>query len=378
MSKYKYFNSFVLIIFLYSGLIKWINIGIDITLASLIVLIAITLFNIKRKIKVIGPEIKIIIIFGVLYSLTSIYTVSDSYFIEKILYLWMAIFSFILPSLILKEEEEMSIFFNVYNFFGIICLLILSYLLLTGQWYIFITSTYDNINFPNYLAVGSFLGVFVLANIKRKNKIFRIISVIAIIFMILLSGRGPVIALLFSYILYFLFSSGKIKQLVPFIIVLTVMYSAYLQFDEFEEVTNSFNRFTNLLGNEERIGQIKEASEIISNNFIFGVGIGGYGIASAGIDAFWHPHNIILEILSESGVFIFTIFLYFLFKIFFINNYKFLLNKISVIFPLIAFFLFIQAMKSGGIADFRITFFWLGMMTYAVKKFKNNNLTFLN
>lgn len=378
MSKFKYFNSFVLIIFLYSGLIKWINVGIDITLASLVILILITLFNLKRKIKVIGPEIKIIIIFGVLYSLTSIYTVSDSYFIEKILYLWMAIFSFILPSLILTEKEDMSIFFNVFNFFGIICLLILSYLLLTGQWYIFITSTYDNINFPNYLAVGSFLGIIVLANIKRKNRAYHIFSLITIVFMILLSGRGPAIALILSYLIYILYSSGKIKQLIPLIIVSAIIYSAYLQFEEFEEVTNSFNRFTHLFGNEERVSQIKEALEIISNNFIFGVGIGGYGIASAGIDEFWHPHNIILEILSESGIFIFSIFLYFLFKVFFINNYKFLLNKTNIIFPLIAFFLFIQAMKSGGIADFRITFFWLGMMTYAVKKFKNNNVNFLN
>ena len=99
----RYFVSFVLIIFLYSGLIKWLDFGVDPTLIGLILVLAVFIFKIKSKFRFIAKEIKILVTFGVLYSFTFIYTLSDSYYIEKILYLWLAIFSFILPSVIFNK-----------------------------------------------------------------------------------------------------------------------------------------------------------------------------------------------------------------------------------------------------------------------------------
>ena len=240
-------------------------------------------------------------------------------------------------------------------------------------WYVFIIKqdTYENL--PNYLAVGNFLAVIIIINFKTDKKINKIITLIALIFLILLSGRGPILGLIISYLVYFLISKRKTKIIVPLLLIGSILYLGFTQFKENDEVKNFTQRFENLTTGETnpRIDQAQAAFDIIGNNIVLGVGIGGYGIANANRDEFWHPHNIILEILSESGVFISMIFIYFLFKVFWINNSNFKLNSITIIFFILAFYHIIQAMKSGGIPDMRITFFWIGLMTYGVKKFYN-------
>ena len=100
-------------------------------------------------------------------------------------------------------------------------------------------------------------------------------------------------------------------------------------------------------------------------------------MAAVKSDEFWHPHNLILEIFTESGIFITLLFLYFLFKIFISNNKKISYNKEKIIFILISIYLFMQVMKSGGIPDMRVPFFWFGLMTYVVKRYKDEDLSFL-
>ena len=375
MSKLKYLTSFSIIIFLYSGLFKWYDIGIDLTLLSSLILLILLLISNKsiNNIKIIKNEIILLFFFGILYSLTSLYTVSESYFLEKVFYLWLAIFSFMLPALLLPERKNISAFFKTLRLLSLPCILMLLYLLITFQWYVFIIKQDIYENLPNYLAVGNFLAVIIIINFKPDKKINKIITLIALIFLILLSGRGPILGLIISYLVYFLISKRKTKIIVPLLLIGSILYLGFTQFKENYEVKNFTQRFENLTTGETnpRIDQAQAAFDIIGNNIVLGVGIGGYGIANANRDEFWHPHNIILEIFSESGVFISMIFIYFLFKVFWINNLNFKLNSITIIFFILAFYHIIQAMKSGGIPDMRITFFWIGLMTYGVKKFYN-------
>ena len=149
MNSIRYFNSLIVIIFLYSGLIKWFNIGVDITLVSLVLLCLIFIFKLKSKISFIGSETKILILFGILYSLTSIYTISESYYLEKLLYLWLAIFSFILPSVIFDKNKDLVIFFKLLKIILVGSILLLLYLLLSGKWSLFILTQDDTLSIPN-------------------------------------------------------------------------------------------------------------------------------------------------------------------------------------------------------------------------------------
>ncbi len=228
------------------------------------------------------------------------------------------------------------------------------------------------------MAIGRLLGVFIIFNIKRKKIKVKLLSIIAIVFMFLLSGRGPIIGLGVVYLLYLFLDSKKIKNILFISILFAVVYLGYQKFSSSsEEVINTANRFSTVFNENPRYKQLEKSLIIISDNLFFGVGIGGYGMASDNVDKFWHPHNIILEIFSESGFFITFIFLYLLFKIFIVNNLKVSYKREKVIFIIASIYLFIQAMKSGGIPDMRVTFFWLGFMTFVMKKYEKVELNIL-
>ena len=369
----RYFVSFVLIIFLYSGLIKWLDFGVDPTLIGLILVLAVFIFKIKSKFRFIAKEIKILVTFGVLYSFTSIYTLSDSYYIEKILYLWLAIFSFILPSVIFNKNKDLVIFFKLLKIILVCSILFLLYLLLSGQWSLFILKQDDTLNIPNYLSIGNFIVVYIIYNFNKVKKTNIIFYISAIIILLLLSGRGPVLGLIIVWFIYLIRNNkNKFKIVFKVLPVVFILFVILNSLGDSDELVNTANRFSGLLENEnnQRSNQFTQALTILGDNLFFGVGIGGYGAATVGLDELWHPHNIILEILSESGIFISSIFLFFIFKIFIINTINIKLNDEGYIISLIALYLFIQSMKSGGIPDMRVTFFWLGLMTLCIKKQK--------
>ena len=368
----------LIIMFLYSGLMKWINIGVDLTLISFsfVFLLAVTSKkkDLLKSYLILKKEVNIILFFGILYSLTAVYTLSLEYYLQKIAYLWIAIFSFLLPIIFLDKESKLNHFLKTFNLFSILTILILAYLLITSKWYIFNTLQDDYLNTPNYLAVGTLLGVFIICNFKKKLSLF---SLIAFVFMILLSGRGPIIALFLVYFFYMIVNSQKSKKLLSFLILISLFYLGYNEFSSSEDVINTTNRFISIIDDSNpRYNQIVQAFNIIEEDLFLGVGIGGYGMAAANIDEFWHPHNLILEIFSESGFFITLLFLYFLFKIFISNNLKSNFSNEKITFILISIYLFSQAMKSGGIEDMRVTFFWFGLMTYVIKRYKNEEISF--
>ena len=371
----KYFVHFTITIFLYSGLLKWINIGIDLTLISLLLIIVFVFIDFKKKRLSIkksntNSEIKILILFGLLYTLTFIYTVSNSYFIEKIGYLWIAIFSFLLPIIFLNNENKVFNFIKVFKFLAKLGVLFLLYLLLTSQWSLFITTQEEGTKIPNYLSVGSFLGVFIFLNHKNRKIVDIFFNLLAIGLMFFLSGRGPLLGLVTVCFIFYLLGKNKIKKIRIFIGLVVLGYFFIDLFINSREFLNSQRRLLSLFTETNvRYYQIQQVIEIIGENFFFGVGIGGYGIAADNVDVLWHPHNMILEVLSESGILITLFFLYFLFLIFIRNTIKTKLK--SNMFVMISIYLFLQAMKSGGIPDMRVTFFWFGFMTLILKKYSN-------
>jgi hypothetical protein len=84
-------------------------------------------------------------------------------------------------------------------------------------------------------------------------------------------------------------------------------------------------------------------------NFLFGSGIGSFGVLYEGIDGRQYPHNVILEISFELGIigvilFIILLLLYF----------KKLRHNLN--FVLIYLFLFLNSLKSYSLVDSRVMF----------------------
>ena len=240
----RYFVSFVLIIFLYSGLIKWLDFGVDPTLIGLILVLAVFIFKIKSKFRFIAKEIKILVTFGVLYSFTFIYTISDSYYIEKILYLWLAIFSFILPSVIFNKNKDLVIFFKLLKIILVCSILFLLYLLLSGQWSLFILKQDNTLNIPNYLSIGNFIVVYIIYNFNKVKKTNIIFCISAIIILLLLSGRGPVLGLIFVWFMYLIRNNkNKFKIVFKVLPVVFILFVILNSLGGSDELVNTANRF---------------------------------------------------------------------------------------------------------------------------------------
>jgi O-antigen ligase len=96
---------------------------------------------------------------------------------------------------------------------------------------------------------------------------------------------------------------------------------------------------------------------------ITGIGFGSFGINYSGTEDRIEPHNIILEIMSQTGIIGLFLFLLFLFTIFIFIYKKYNRDdNINLILILIIVFLFLQTLISTYLIDSKDLFFWLGVI----------------
>jgi hypothetical protein len=108
----------------------------------------------------------------------------------------------------------------------------------------------------------------------------------------------------------------------------------------------------------ERITQVSYSfGRIFENvgNFLFGLGIGSFGILYEGIDERNYPHNVILEIWFELGFIGMILFLLLLLVYF--KKIRLRLN-----FVLIFIYLLLNSLKSYSLIDLRIMFGMLSVL----------------
>ena len=115
----------------------------------------------------------------------------------------------------------------------------------------------------------------------------------------------------------------------------------------------------------ERMHLYNQALDLISNNW-FGYGNSSFGILTLGIDKLWYPHNIILELLVNFGIFGFFVFI-----IIFYNVYK------NINFENIFTYLFIMAVinsLSSGSLSGNSSIFVYGFLIIAMNNTGSNKL----
>ncbi|HIF9327276.1 TPA: O-antigen ligase family protein [Photobacterium damselae] len=183
----------------------------------------------------------------------------------------------------------------------------------------------NQIWFSRFIADYIFIIIFCLF-IYNKNKLLYIAAVISSLYLFYYSGsRAPVVSLFFVIFL-FIFKCKR-KLFLTFVLMFSPAI-LYLTVTALEAMYH-FNTYSIL----ERLSLYNEALELISNNW-FGYGNSSFGILTLGIDKIWYPHNIILELLVNFGVFglfIFIMGLYYVFKHFDFNNVFTYLYIMSVI-----------------------------------------------
>lgn len=364
------------VFFLNSGSLKWITIfPFDATIffAIPLVLIISAYWKFSKKL-VYKPSLILIISFISLFVwilITCFFTVSEEYYMVKISRTLLIYLAFFFPIIYFKDYSYFNYFVYGISIFVTIVIIILSgVLIIYGNFDIFFIATdLEDLNIPDYLVISEILGVFIFLNHSRNSKRILFLKLTALCYMILLGGRGPIFFLVIIYIIYYLLKTKLTFHKSILVILIPFLFISSLSFFQNWGLTNrTFSRFSTLIEGDsfESRGELLQVSTtILKENFLFGTGYGGFGMAALGRDFRAYPHNIILEVFVETGLIGLLIFLFFIVYFFARIFVRMISNKEDVCtfdFSLSFTYLFLNAMKSSSFIDVRNLFGLMGII----------------
>ncbi len=384
-SSYIYIKLFTYFIFLYSGLIKWIPFPIDFTLFfGLFTFVFILYDTYIEKVKIyninVGYLYLLFYTFSILYMLTYFYSESKVYSLIKVRGFLLNIIAFTFPITSIRIQDYKKII-KVLTFFALLVIGFLFFLLYNGLFDLVKMSDEDQLNLffttlPTYLDFGAFIAISFILLINNNSNLSVIFKVVIFYFLIILGGRGPLLTLIFIYLINFLFNKKKNMLSGYFKYILLIMVAAFLYvyleltFIDFERL-NVFKNYGNDESVSGRFVFIQKCLEGFMDSPFLGNGIGSTGLLISGQDIVLYPHNLFVEVLSEFGLIGFFLYLF----LFFFFLWIVFIKKVSVEyipFLFIVLYLFIQDMKSGAFEAWRISCGWLSVATVIL------NLNFIN
>ncbi len=315
------------------------------------------------------PVIALLLTFYLGMVLSLLYTVSPEYsYIKTFLFLTNLV-AFLFP--LTYKDFDFQRFVRYFVYIGSVFIVL--YLSLIPRSY----SAYMSENLEisgKYLDIGYLAALNVLLltlllphlQIRRWLKLsFTGVNLAAVV---ITGARGPLVFMILVLVMYVLFNPKiiyrflgsldlkKILVIAVSVIILAVgLYNTLSNYtDNIERNLQRLSLVTDIESSSlsVRFAQIYFVVEKIfenAANFLFGSGIGSFGILYAGEDVRLYPHNIILETWFELGVV--GIILLLLFFMFYIKKIK--LNSPSFY---IFFYLLLNSLKSSSLVDLRIMF----------------------
>lgn len=377
----------LLLLFILSGLLKGyllflgITFPVDLTVLTLLLIFFKFGYEILlKKRTLIFPRyfINSILLFALFYLwilLTLFFTPSKNYSFQKAGYFGINFIAFALPLLLgdLKVKKFIKGFILLSIFCGL-AYLPFQFLYQLGEMAGTSTDKLDSVG-GMYLDIGEFLGlslVFCVTSDRlwKSNLIHFIVSTTCLVVLALIGARGPLIFALLIALLYFILKiRNTLKYVfsqsffVKIIIGCALFIVIYLKNTEYFEVLfeRTLSRLMVLGENDSsnssaitRIEFLESSYFHIFKNpfvFIFGNGIGSFGILTLNEDIRAYPHNIILEVLFELGLIGLLIFC-----IWIIFSIKFVRKKSEYVSVLVLIYLVMNLLKSSSLIDIRLSF----------------------
>jgi len=375
----------IFVLFLLSGLIKSFLLFfagnlliVDITLLLAVFLIGILLIetykNAFARNEFYFPSdsrtILFTLVFLYVWMIASLYyTPSPRYCYAKIFLFLTNIIAAVFP--FLYSSFNTRRFFRVFAYTGSGLVLFYSKLLPT-IYDSYLRNTTDKEFVLKYLDVGFLAGILVLIVLfgcPGMNRIFKILLIGLNGWAILISAaRGPLLFLLFilfiraAVSIYKFFRTSWTFKFKNILYLFTgfgiVAAGIYYIMDKYSVLLErSLTRLSQVTDSasasvSERVVMISFSIDKTLENgyrFLFGYGIGSYGILYGGIDGRLYPHNVILEIAFELGIMGVLIFLFLLFL--YTRKIRYNLNYL-----LIFAYLLLNSLKSYSLIDLRIMF----------------------
>ena len=306
------------------------------------------------------------------YLLFSIfYSSSPNYSFEKSISFIPNIFFFLYSAFIIKIN--LRLFIRLYA--GILIPLAIFFIYMKSiVWTVDSEATQMFKDLRNhYLAIGLHLGLLFFLCWHYLRKLWLII--ILLFLLVASSARGALIFTILTFVITEFKSLGRFtlrKKHIKFIIAsfflilpLAIVFRAPL----FKLLETSINRFAVLfegggVSTNERIIAMKFAvRESFSSfeNFLFGHGVGSFGIEFTGTDFKAYPHNLFLELIFELGIIGLLLILALLILAFYCAN------KSDRLLMALLVFVFLNVMKSFSLIDLWILFSIVGLILNRTK-----------
>jgi len=369
----------------YSGYIKWIpNLFIDPFIFFSIILVVIVLFSgFQNNLNKTSLKIGCLLLFFFLWAFVStIWGISQIYFIEKIQKSCVILLCFFSPFFILRTRERIKGFVKLFH--------LLTFLVATSIFaaYIYLgdvfTIIYGNYiegesTIPDYLALGILLSSGFILSIEKKGKVWLIYKLIILIAIILLAPRGPLLSLVSVSAVYFLVKR-KLKfkwSAIIYLILIGIFILCYGDgisfrlFSRFLDISDSSSSAFSSVSS--RMDLFFYAVDSFIHSPIFGIGYGSFGNKFYGFEDRIEPHNVLFEILAETGLIGLTLFIFF-----FIGVYYYISRNstesdayLSTIFTL-TFYLIIQSLSTTYLIDSKALFLWLSILICYISKREKN------
>lgn len=311
-------------------------------------------------------------------AISLIYTESEQYAYEKSAIFTVNILYFIYPLFITSIDLEKLCKWLLWIFLPIAILFVIAKFLYFSD----LNADHTLIRYEFYLIRRHYLGLstttaaLVLLLVYLKKPL--IYTIIALITMLGLGGRGAFIFLIFTLFVWKLNRiidfgvSFKIKKKHLIFSIFSLSAFAvfiYYFFDKIVAVINfGLLRFKTLLdpaadrSTRGRIERLEYTFDSILGapwKFVFGEGIGSFGILYTGVDGREYPHNIYLEVLFELGVIGLIPFLFFTIVPFWYRRNAF--------YMALMLYFFLNALKSGDLTSIWILFLTYGLVVFNPK-----------
>ncbi len=346
-------------------------------------------WNIPKNLQEI---VYIFIFFGFVLGLSYLYTPSPEYGLMKIIrFNTFALTMFLTPFLVIKSPEDSKrLLYYFYFLLAIIVGIMLFQFIYFLKWgdFAIVLAYWNRISIPGanpiqvsrYLAIGAAMLIALLIRKKPTDSISYILILSLILLTIILSGsRGPLVSIILGSIIYamlyernhFMKISAYASIAIGTIILILLLLPENLtqRFFDISQgsviITQQGVKRVSTIATRFEFWSMSLKSWISSiENFVFGLGSGGFSSLFIWRDWRWYPHNIFFEIIVELGFIGLT-----LLSLFIAKTYKLISQGLtrgsftdhSALWVAGTTVIFIAAQFSGDINDNRILWMFLAI-----------------
>ena len=366
-----FLSSTAYVIFVYSGMIKWLPFPVDPTLLFAVLLALPALYALAHGVPAAHPRaafaILLVLAFFCWYYLSASYTISDQFWVRKSGRVALNIMAFSFPLLCFRQRDHFVFFDAALVAFALVSAAVVVGFYTVGALDFLIHQGVAGsaVNLPDYLGIATVIGSGVLVLVASARVTGQLTALAGFAAVLLLTARGPILFLAFLMPALYAWSSGRVRVAGGhFPRLLVLVGGALLLLLYWQGAEGALRRLIVTFTDQSaraggfRFSEFSVAFDVIRSAVFLGVGLGGYGLAAYRYDGDAYPHNLLLESFAETGLIGFTLFTAGLVAVMTVGARTRRAKAYLVLF----LFITLNYMKSGGFIGARDLYMFMGVL----------------